>query len=456
MSGRHRPRSVRVRLTLWYTGAMVVVLAVYAACVFIFVSSSLSRGLDDELRADLQWPMEMLERLPDGRIAPTGVDDSMGPWLQVWSTTGDLLYQTWRARRQAIPHGEELARLATGGIVQIPEEETRVLTQTGKMGGDAVVFQVAVSEERMRTRLRELLLLMLLGLPLGVAAAGLGGYSLARRALAPVDRMAERARLITAERLQDRLPVDNPNDELGRLATVFNETLTRLESSFEQMRRFTADASHELRTPLTAMRSVGEVGLRGKRDEAAYREIIGSMLEEVDRLSDLVDRLLTMSRADNGQLTLSREPVDLGELVEEVVGQLDVLAEEKQQSLSVEKSGALSWTGDRLVLRQALLNLVDNAIKYTPAGGRITIRAHQSADGVTVEVIDTGPGIPSDLQPRIFDRFYRVDASRSRENGGTGLGLSIAKWAVEASGGRLTLETAGGAGSRFRITLPEL
>src|SRR5262249_9366571 len=163
---------------------------------------------------------------------------------------------------------------------------------------------------------------LLLGLPLGVAAAGLGGYSLARRALAPVDNMAERARLITAERLKERLPVDNPEDELGRLATVFNETLTRLEPSFEQMRRFTAHASHELRTPLTAMRSVGEVGLRGKRDEPAYREIIGSMLEEVDRLSHLVDRLLTMSRADTGVAALSTETVNLCELAEEVASQL--------------------------------------------------------------------------------------------------------------------------------------
>src|SRR6185436_17269345 len=161
----------------------------------------------------------------------------------------------------------------------------RLLTGVATIARRPVVIQVAVSEQPMKDYLRELLFFMLLGLPLAVAVAGLGGYTLARRALAPVDRMAERARSITAERLTDRLPVDNPDDELGRLASVFNDTLTRLESSFDQMRRFAADASHELRTPLTAIRTVGEVGLRGKRDVSAYREVIGSMLEEVDGLT---------------------------------------------------------------------------------------------------------------------------------------------------------------------------
>jgi signal transduction histidine kinase len=222
------------------------------------------------------------------------------------------------------------------------------------------------------------------------------------------------------------------------------------------MRRFTADASHELRTPLTAMRSVGEIGLRAKRESAEYREIIGSMLEEVDRLSLLVDRLLTLSRADTGDSMLAMDRVDLGELAEEVTAQLDVLAEEKQQSLSVKVDGRSSCIGDRMVLRQALLNLVDNAIKYSPVGGRITVRVSRSVEGAAIlDVSDTGPGIPAEQQQRVFDRFYRVDRSRSRENGGgTGLGLSIARWAVEVNGGQLTLENRDEPGATFRITLP--
>jgi signal transduction histidine kinase len=221
------------------------------------------------------------------------------------------------------------------------------------------------------------------------------------------------------------------------------------------MRSFTADASHELRTPLTALRSVGEVGLRGKREPAAYREIIGSMLEEVDRLSRLVDRLLTLSRADNREFQLAIDTVSLGALAQEVADQMDVLAEEKGQTITVERKGDPRWTGDPLVLRQALLNLVDNAIKYTPEGGRISIRVSESGPEACIDVCDTGPGIPRELQSRIFDRFYRVDTSRSRNTEGAGLGLSIAKWAVEVNKGRLILaETGVGAGSVFRITLP--
>jgi len=295
---------------------------------------------------------------------------------------------------------------------------------------------------------------LLLGLPLAVAAAGLGGYTLARRALKPIERMANHAQLITAERLEDRLPIDNPKDELGRLASVFNDTLTRLESSFEQMRRFTAHVSHELRTPLTVIRSVGEVGLRGRRQESAYREIIGSMLEEVDRLAGLVDRLLNLSRAETGPAKLTVDAVDLLALAREVATQLEVLAEEKQQLISVESPGAPEWTGDRMVLRQALLNLVDNAIKFTPVGGRITVRVEESSSGVTIDVSDTGSGIPEALQAQVFERFYRVKKMSTSEREGTGLGLSIAKWAVEVNGGQLTLEESSSSGSTFRINLP--
>jgi len=359
--------------------------------------------------------------------------------------------------RRTIPESQWIARQ---GIVTIPTETVpmRILTQRldflarrGSISDQRVIVQVGRSEEPLRARLRELLLVLLLGLPVAGAVAGLGGYALARRALAPIERMTERARTITAARLSDRLPVHNPDDEMGRLAAVFNETLGRLESSFEQMRRFTADVSHELRTPLTAIRSVGEVGLRGHRDEAAYRRIIGSMLEEADRLASLVDRLLTLSRAESRQSTPATDVVDLRELADDVVAHLAVLAEEKRQTVTVDPHGAACAVGDREVLRQALINLVDNAIKFTPPGGEIRIRLAESDGGVTCDVIDSGPGIAPDGRVRVFDRFYRADGS---EAGGTGLGLSIAKGAVEANGGRLTLEHSGPHGSTFRITMP--
>jgi signal transduction histidine kinase len=321
------------------------------------------------------------------------------------------------------------------------------------IAGQPVVIQVAISESTMRRFRRDLLFILLFGLPVGIAMAGLGGYTLARRALAPVNHMAERARYITAERLSDRLPVDHPDDELGRLATVFNDTLGRLESSFDQMRRFTSDISHELRTPLTAMRSVGEIGLRTGRSASVYRGVIGSMLEEVDRLSCLVDRLLALSRAEAGQAKLSAEETDLAELAGDVVAHLGVLAEEKRQALTFEDIGGSVTMVDRVVLRQALINVIDNAIKYTPAGGSVEVRVGGSTSTAWVEVRDSGPGVGADGHARIFDRYYR-DQQHGATVRGSGLGLAIAKWAVDVNGGKLTLEQSTSAGSTFRITLP--
>ena len=451
-------QSVRVSLTLWYVGAMVVVLGVYAGAVFTFVSTNLSNALDERLRIDFQWAAEMAEQRPDGTLSwfEGGNETSIeSPWLQVWTENGQRLYRTGVAERNPIPEAQWLATHADRRIVSIatPAATFRVLSGRSSIVGKPVVIQVARTDMLMRQELRDLLLMLVLGIPFGVVAAGLGGYSLARRALAPVERMAERARSISAERLSDRLPIDNPNDEFGRLASVFNETLSRLESSFEQMLQFTADVSHELRTPLTAIRTVGEVGLRERRSDSSYRAIIGSMLEEVDRLASLVDRLLAVSRAETGQARLSVDAIDLRELAEEVGAHLGVLAEEKQQSLTIEHVGTPRGFDDRLVLRQAVINLVDNAIKYTPGGGTIQIRVSESPGRAILEVSDTGPGIPPELSTRIFDRFYRAGRPPS-EVGGAGLGLSIAKWAVEINGGQLSLEHTGGAGSLFRIALP--
>jgi len=214
--------------------------------------------------------------------------------------------------------------------------------------------------------------------------------------------------------------------------------------------------SHELRTPLTAMRSVGEVALRERRDLSSYRATIGSMLEEADRLSFLVDRLLTVSRAEAGLMKPSVDVIDLEALADEVVAHLGVLAEEKRQSLTIERAGGGRGLGDRVVLRQALINLVDNAIKYTPAGGRIRIRISDAANGPAVDVIDSGPGVAPEAATRIFNRFDRGQskAHEGETEGGSGLGLAIAKWAVEVSGGRLSLESPEGRGSTFRIALP--
>jgi len=474
-----RSHSLRISLTLWNVAAMILVLAVYAGGVYSFVSRSASNSLDAEIRYDYQWAAAMADQLPDGSLKWFQEESNFGdntPWLQVWcgdatgcgpkATQGEVIFRTVKADRDPIPETKELVGQADNQIVSIPSEPTtyRVLTtpttlrffdSAGRpVNSRHVIIQVARSELPMRREMRGLLFILLFWLPIAVLTAGIFGYTLARRALAPIEQMAERAQSITADRLHDRLPIGNPNDELGRLASVFNDTLGRLESSFEQMRRFTADVSHELRTPLTAIRSVGEVGLRERRDDKAYRGIIGSMLEEVDRLASLVDRLLRWSRAETGQTKLAQEVIDLRELAADVTGYLGVLAEEKQQSLTVAQVGTPWGLGDRQVLRQALIDLVDNAIKYTPEGGAIEVRVSESTGNVSIEVIDSGPGVAPELRTRIFDRYGRGESAGPDAVGGAGLGLSISKWAVEAHGGHLTLEASNGVGSTFRIALP--
>ena len=455
-----RSHNLRMRLTLWHGAAMVVVLAVYMSVIYTVVSRSASQALNQQIQSDFLFTASLVDREEAGTFSCAWMPGDTAnaeelPWVQVWSGDAkELLCQNFEAQRRPVSTAQALARSPGDRVVIVSDREVpiRVLSGMGRVEGVPIIIQVARTEAAMRQELHDLLIVLVIGLPLTVMVAGLGAYWLARRALAPVERMTERAQLITADRLGERLPVHRPDDEMGRLATVFNETLSRLEASFEQMRRFTADVSHELRTPLTAIRSVGEVGLRGHRDEAGYRSIVGSMLEEADRLASLVDRLLTLSRAETRQAKLSRDLIDLTALVVEVAGHLSVLAEEKGQSIDVIRDAAPEAMADRLVLRQALINLVDNAIKFTPARGRISIRIRETARDAVIDVADSGPGIPADAAPHIFDRFYRV--SEGSGETGTGLGLSISKTAVEANGGRLTLESSGPSGSTFRITMP--
>lgn len=457
---------VRSRLTLAYVAAMLIVLAVYAVGVFTVVRRSASLALDTQIRADFMWATEMWEEQPDGRLSwfdghdvpKEAPDDEERPWLRVWTPGGELLAQTAVARRNPLPDSASLASEPNGSIRTADSAGLpfRVLTRAVTVGERPVVIQVARSEAPMRRELYQLVLVFVLGLPLAVAAAALGGYALARRALAPVGRMADRARAITATRLSERLPVDDAGDELGTLALVFNRTLERLENSFEQMRAFTGDVSHQLRTPLTALRTVGEVALREDRSKDEYRATIGSMLEDADRLRSLVDRLLTLSRASSAE-RIETVPFDLSHLAEEVAGHLRVLADARAQTIEVRRETSAPCLGDPVLIRQAAINLVDNALKYSSDGSRVllTIRAAEEAGSacVCLDVADQGPGIASADVDRIFQRFYHgVAPAGTRSHG---LGLAIAKAVAEANQGRLTSRSVPGEGSTFSLVLPQ-
>jgi heavy metal sensor kinase len=323
------------------------------------------------------------------------------------------------------------------------------------LDGHALLIRLAYSQRPIWARFEEFSAASLLALPIALVLAGFAGYIFTRGALAPLQDMAHRAGRITSERLHERLAVGDADDELDHLARAFNRLLGRLERSFEQLRRFTSDASHELRTPLASIRSVGEVALQKNGSREECRDAIGSMLEEVGRLTALVDSLLTISRADAGRIQLHRSVFAVIGLAREAAALVDVLVEEKGQRIAIEGDEGVRVTADRMFLRQALVNIIHNAVKYSPRGGSIWVRVHEDPAGsVQVEVADTGPGIAPEHFAKIFDRFYRVDESRSRDAGGAGLGLSIAQWAVRAHGGDIRLVPTPGAGCTFQIRLP--
>jgi heavy metal sensor kinase len=421
--------SVRTRLTLWHAGVLALVICIFSAGIFVFVRVRLYGTLDQQIGADLAT----IEKVYQEETGDLGeLAHRMGITLFQVAEGETILYQTpgWP------PGGTTPYRLGT-----LADASHRIAA--------------ARDETALRQTLWTLGVILAIGAPCAVGLAIGGGYFLAGRMLAPVGAMAETARQITAESLSERLPVGNLQDEFGQLASVFNESLARLEEAFEQLRRFTADASHELRTPLTAIRSVGEVALQRSLSAASYREVIGSMLEEVDRLTRLVESLLTLTRGESGRIQPALEIVDLGGLAVSVVEHLRVLAEEKEQSVTIDAAVEVSATCDPAILRLGLINVLDNAIKYTPHRGTIRVEVREtSSREAAIEVEDTGLGISAVHQGRIFERFYRIDQGRSREAGGTGLGLATARWAVEVNGGRIELESEEGKGSLFRIVLP--
>jgi heavy metal sensor kinase len=385
-----------------------------------------------------------------------GYDAGEQRWVEVFATSGERLYVRGVPRHAFISAALPAPTQADGfSKTRTPAgAHVRLLTAARQIGDVPVFIRVARSEDEIRDQWKALTFIFLLTIPLAMLAAGGVGRVLAGRALAPIARMAARARTITADRLHERLPVENPHDELGDLALVFNRTIERLEDSFDRLKRFTADASHELRTPLTALRTVGEVGLREPRTPPQYRDIVGSMLEEADRLTRLVEDLLALSRFDSGRVRPAPEPVDLGVLATEVASHLGVLAEEKGIDLRVRTEGHVVALADRPTLRQAVINVLDNAIKYSPAGKTVELSVASGGGLCVLTVSDEGPGIPREHHARIFDRFYRVDKARTRDIDGTGLGLAIAQWAVAASHGEITVDSVEGRGSRFTIRVP--
>jgi len=293
-----------------------------------------------------------------------------------------------------------------------------------------------------------------LGLPVALALAGIGAWLLATRALRPLRSMALQARQITQDSLDQRIAVDDAAEELEVVIAGFNDLLSRLDRSFETMRRFVADASHELRTPISVIRGEAEVALSRERPAAEYRESLATVLDESRRLSVLIDDLLNLARSDSGRFQLESREFYLNELLADCCRSMRGLATARNLRLECLPAADLQYRGDEQLLRRLILNLLDNAIRYTPAGGRITAALEAGSSGIRIRVADTGIGIPPEHAPRVFERFYRADEARSRAAGGFGLGLSIVKCIAEAHHGAVECASAPGSGSTFTVTLP--
>ena len=460
-----RPLSIRARLTLWYTGVLVAILLLVSVAAY----SLLRWHLYNDLDASLFTVAGVLRDAPPADPAaplPPDLEPLVREFLG--SEFADALLQLLdpqgrvrsRALRPALPLSREAQANATRGAPTIENVElstgdrARLLTIPVIRAGRVVdLVQVAMPLRRTHQTLARYVETLLVLVPLGVVLSAVGGWMLARRALRPVDRMSQSALQISAEDLSRRLELRGTQDEIDRLADTLNAMLARLQAAFTGMQRFTADAAHELRTPLTALRGGIEIALRAERSPDEYRRVLTSSIEEVDQLIRLAEDLLLLSRSTVG-LEATRQPVDLEPLCLEALEIGVRLAKGKGVSVSMGATSPAVVRGDAGALRRALLNLVDNAVKYTPAGGSVTISLEHTAAAATMAVEDTGVGIdPADAE-RIFEPFVRLDAGRNRDTGGSGLGLAIARSIVRAHDGTLEVESRAGGGCRFTIRLP--
>jgi len=453
----HR-RTIRVRLTLWYVALLAAILLAFGAFLYASLAHTLhdevDRALADEARTaldtlDVRDGVAHLADTPDGLVSGTLVvlTDDQGRPL------------TANVPAVALVPFAESARAARDGplltTVSLQGDEWRVLSQPVGVGGQpTAVLQVARSEQGIADALDRLLLLMGLAVPLTLALAVAGGLFLASRALGPIDRITRTAARIGAADLSRRLALPASPDEVGRLAATFDAMLDRLEEAFARQRRFTADASHELRTPLALLTGRAEVALDRPRTPAEYRAVLTGVRDDAARMAQLLGELLTLARAEGGQDLLAREPVELADLVADTLAALAPLAEERGVALAAGALTPCAILGDQTRLTQLLINLVDNALNYTPAGGRVTVCLARDADMALLAVTDTGSGIGPEHLPRLFERFYRADTARARGAGGAGLGLAIADWIARAHGGQIAVVSAVGSGATFSVRLP--
>lgn len=460
-------RSLSFRLVAWYAGVLTLVFVLLGLLTIFFLRHYLEANLlDAQARRARQIADTLVAhtRRADEVALGAEVENLYSPeandrFIRISRDDGTVVYASGPPKDAsfdpALVPAPGAGRDFYTGKVSLAGGSLLVATRDAT-AGDGTLYRVEVGTSGLTSEatLTRVLMMLVVGLPIAVAAAVAGGFVLVRRALLPVERIAHKAEEITQHNLSERLPVVHSGDEIERLSVSLNHMITRLEDAILGSKQLVADASHELRTPLTVMRGELESLAQDTLLKRETRESLGSVLEEVERLAEIVEGLFSLSRLDAGEAPAESVRFDLAELAASTADQMSLLAEDKRVTVTCESSGVVAVQGDRARLKQVIVNLLDNAIKYTPSGGQVSLRVRTEGGNAVLDVTDTGIGIPASALPHVFKRFFRVDGSRSREQGGAGLGLSIVKSICTAHGAMLEVSSTPGRGSTFRVRQP--
>jgi heavy metal sensor kinase len=450
-------RSLRFRLTLWYVALFSALFVAFGLFLYGVLSRALHSRLDESLAADARTAAaimadELVEDKGDADIASRETAATLRGNPVGILLDGHLL----AASAPSLPGAFEAAARAPDGPSGIPfgPHGSRAFSLALRKDGRTFLMVAVSPLDSITASLNTVRRALFFALPLVIALAGFGGFMLATSNLAPVGWMAEQSRKISGSNLHKRLEIGDAAEELTTLAASFNELLARLDQTFESMRRFVADASHELRTPISVIRGEADVALSTERGPSEYRESLAIVQDESRRLSRLVDDLLNLARADAGNVKLQVREFYFNDLIAECCRSMHALAAARGIRLECRCPDDVSFHGDEELLRRLVMNLLDNAIRYTPNGGRVTAILDTLGPEVRIRVEDTGIGIAAEAVPHVFERFYRADKARSRQDGGFGLGLAIVHWIAESHKGAVDLASHPGEGSTFTVTLP--
>lgn len=460
--------TLRVRLTLWYGTALALILIIFSTVLYVMTARSLRDAVDQSLEETAAAAVRALEERGFLPLVDEGELMSQFPELaridkffQIFSPSGTITIRSPNVKQHEMPLSRQALEVAYSGrtlfeSAKYPKEPPLRLISVPIVyrGSLLYIIQVGTTMDSVEHTLNRLLLVLLVSMPVALAVSLAGGWFMAGRALRPVDAITLAAQRIAEGDLTQRLTAPASVDEIGRLTNTFNDMIDRLETSFRQIRQFSSDASHELRTPLTVMRGETELALRRPREPEDYKAVMESNLEEIDRMTRIVDELLFLSRADMGEVKMEHLPVSLDSLVEDVQRQASLLGQEREVQVVLRSTAPAVVAGDELRLRELFLNLVDNAIKYSRSGGTVEMALTIEQGQARLSVTDHGIGIPQEDQSQIFNRFYRTDNARAHTKKGTGLGLAICSWIAESHRGQIEVQSQVGEGSTFTVRLP--